>query len=289
MKKVYKLELEVTLEQAEEPKAIQSARNHYLASGGEKARVDGKREAWRDIPAEEAVPDVVNAIMELIGGRAELEHAGIEVVSVSCAESKSKEPHPECDVSPAEAPEANELEVDRGDPPGLDEVETGMYLCRWPNGEFSLVKAETRRDALIQLDEWAGAHPSFLLALDSCMVDFRLNDLGEIELNELGEDTERVIWEQFYPELDRVLSNPKLALHGDKKHDREAKNQIRRAVRIERMRLWRNQPESLPAKTEAGRRLQKQMGTVGPVADYYIEQRAKRILESDAGENGKPN
>lgn len=96
-------------------------------------------------------------------------------------------------------------------------------------------------------------------------------------------------WEQCYPELDRVLTNPKLALHGDQKHDREAKNQIRRAVRRERTRLWNNHPESLPAKTEAGRRFQKQMGTVGPVADYYIEQRAKRILESEGGENGKPN
>ena len=59
------------------------------------------------------------------------------------------------------------------------------------------------------------------------MVDFRLNDVGGIELNEFGEETERVIWEQCYPELDRVLSDQKLALRGDRDHDREARNQIR--------------------------------------------------------------
>jgi uncharacterized membrane protein YccC len=108
-------------------------------------------------------------------------------------------------------------------------------------------------------------------------------------INELGEETERGIWEQCYPELDRVLSNLRLALRGNQEQDRGIKNQIRRAVRRERSRLWKNQPESLPAKTEAGRRLQNQMRMAGPVADYYIEQRAKQILESEAGENGKPN
>jgi len=180
-------------------------------------------------------------------------------------------------------------EIGQHDDFHLDEFQTGMYLCRWPNGEFSLVKAETQRDALVRLDEWAGAHPSFLAPLDTCMVDFRLNDRGEIVLNEFGEETERVVWEHCYPGLDRVLSNPKLALTGNRKHDREAKNQIRRAVRHERTRLWKTQPECPPAKTDAGRRFQDRMRTVGPVADYYIEQTAKEILESDAGEHGKPN
>jgi hypothetical protein len=31
------------------------------------------------------------------------------------------------------------------------------------------------------------------------------------------------------------------------------------------------------------------MGTTGPVADHYVELAAKRILESDTGEDGKPN
>ena len=208
MRKVYKLELEVTLEEAEEQKAIQAARNHFLARGGGKTPVDSKGETWRDIPAEEACSDVVDAIIELTGDNVELEEAGIEVVSLSCVEPKSKDVRTECDESGAEAPKKEELEVGCDNAPGLDDVETGMYLCRWPNGEFSLVKAETRRDALIQLDEWVGAHPSFLFALDTCMVDFRLTDLGKIELNEFGEETERLIWEHCYPELDQRSIRP---------------------------------------------------------------------------------
>lgn len=37
MRKVYKLEVEVRLEEAEEQKAIQSARDHYLARGWRKS------------------------------------------------------------------------------------------------------------------------------------------------------------------------------------------------------------------------------------------------------------
>jgi hypothetical protein len=76
----------------------------------------------------------------------------------------------------------------------LDEFETGAYLCRWPNGDFSLVTANTRRETLVQLDDWNVAHPSQLFPLEFCMVDFRLNDLGEIEFKQFGEETEDLIW-----------------------------------------------------------------------------------------------
>jgi hypothetical protein len=290
MKRVYKLEVEVTLEEAEEQKAIQVARDRYLSRRGKTtAPVDDPGQIWRDIPAEQAVSDALEAIMELVGSDPGLDEAGIEVVSLSSEEAKSKILDSEYSTNSAVPPETENSQIGHHDDFELDEFETGMYLCRWPNGEFSLVKAETQRDALVQLDEWAGAHPSFLAPLYTCMVDFRLNDRGEIELNEFGEETERVVWEHCYPGLNRILSNPKLALTGNRKHDREAKNQIRRAVRHERTRLWKNQLESPPAKTDAGRRFQEQMRTVGPVADYYIEQTAKEILESEAGENGKPN
>jgi hypothetical protein len=38
-----------------------------------------------------------------------------------------------------------------------------------------------------------------------------------------------------------------------------------------------------------GKRLQASMGTTGPVADHYVKLAAKRILESEVGEDGKPN
>ena len=44
-----------------------------------------------------------------------------------------------------------------------------------------------------------------------------------------------------------------------------------------------------PARTEVGRELQKRLGTVGVVADHYVEIAAKEILRGKAGEKGKPS
>src|SRR5437763_1921748 len=53
----------------------------------------------------------------------------------------------------------------------LDEFETGVYVCRWPNGDFSMLTASSRRDAIIALDEWGAAHPSYLHPVNSFMAD----------------------------------------------------------------------------------------------------------------------
>jgi hypothetical protein len=171
----------------------------------------------------------------------------------------------------------------------LEEFETGLYLCRWPNGEFSLIKAEDRNDAVVQLDEWAGAEPAWLIPLETCMVDFHLNDHGEIELGEFAEETGEFIREKCYPELERVLSSEDVLKHRSGKRNRETANRIRRAVERERNRLWHAQKEGTPAKTAIGRELQKRLGTVGPVADQYVEFAADQILRTKGGERGKPN
>ena len=80
--KTYKLELEVALDEADEQKIIAAARDHYHATGHAQAPVGADGQTWRNISAEEAIPDAVEAIMELIGGDATLEEAGIEVVSI---------------------------------------------------------------------------------------------------------------------------------------------------------------------------------------------------------------
>jgi hypothetical protein len=171
----------------------------------------------------------------------------------------------------------------------LEEFETGLYLCRWPNGEFSVVKAEDRKDAVVQLDQWAGAEPAWLVPLETCMVDFRLNDRGEIELDEFGEETGEFIWDKCYPELDQMLSSAGVSKDRNGERNGETANKIRRAVEHERKRLWHTQEERTPAKTAIGRELQKRLGTVGPVADQYVEFAADQILRAKGGEKGKPN
>jgi hypothetical protein len=138
----------------------------------------------------------------------------------------------------------------------------------------------------VELDEWDVAHPSQLFPLESCMVDFRLNDLGEIGLKQFGEETEDLIWETSYPELHALLSQ--MARDGSE-YTAEVKESIRQAVRHERTRLWKNQPDSPPAETEIGRNLQNRLGTAGPVADYYVQEMATRILKSTDDKGRKPN
>lgn len=290
MKKTYKVELEITLDETLESQAIQVARDYYQSSGGAQEPLGKSGRRVREIRLDEFVSNAQDAIRELAPANEWFKKAGIEVVGVSCGEPEvdkgeqaqhgSGEPG-----QPYEGPDPEEgtsADVD------LDECETGMYLCRWPNREFSLVMASTRREALIELDEWAPGHPGQLFPMESCMLDFGLNEEGEIQFNEFGEDTEAFIWETAYPVLDEVRYSEAL-MGPDGQYTPEGKELIRKAVEQERARLWENQPKGPEAETEAGKQLQKELGMAGPVADYHIQETARRILESKPRKKGKPN
>jgi len=80
-----------------------------------------------------------------------------------------------------------------------------IYLCRWPNGEFSVVSAKTKSDAIELLDEWGNAEQASLTRMPDCMFDFRLDDDGQIELADIGEATYDHILRTCYPELEKTL------------------------------------------------------------------------------------
>jgi hypothetical protein len=65
-----------------------------------------------------------------------------------------------------------------------------IYLCRWPNGDFSIVNAKSKDNAIEMLDEWGNAEQAFISRMADCMLDFRLGDNGRIELANMGESTE---------------------------------------------------------------------------------------------------
>ena len=69
----------------------------------------------------------------------------------------------------------------------------------------------------------------------------------------------------------------------------KSKESIRHAVEHERERLWKNQPAHPLAETEAGKALQKQLRTTGPVADHYVQEMAHRLLNSMDDKSEKPN
>ena len=264
MKKVYEIKVALVIDDEHRQAIIDQAKRCYTQSGGAATVDDDGTE--HPISADEAIQSIGDALMELIQS-----HPAFD-----------GEATPACDEIDACAVAEAEDEDD-----DLDECEADAYLCRWPNGDFSIVSAPTKRHAILELDEWAGAHPSQVYPLDSFKADFGLTDEGDIVLHEFGEETRNFIWDTCYPELREVLSSDNVTDDsGDFKpggHERVAE-----AVQQERKRLWDNQPADTP-KTELGKRIAREMGTSATVADHYVEQTAKHILESDEGGDGKPN
>jgi hypothetical protein len=158
-----------------------------------------------------------------------------------------------------------------------------VYLCRWPNGEFSIVSARTKDDAIALLDEWGNAEQASLTRMSDCMFDFRLREDGQTELAGIGEATEEYIMETCSPELQKALN----ATEGTDSEG--SRKQIREAVEHERTRLCDNQPAVKPAATELGREIQKQLGAPSVVVDRIVQRVASKRLKSKEGEGKKPN
>ena len=163
-----------------------------------------------------------------------------------------------------------------------------IYLCRWPNGEFSIVSAKTKSAAIEMLDEWGNAEQAALTRMPDCMFDFRLGDDGQIELADIGEATQDCIMETCYPELDKAFD----AAEWDKDgvgYSAKGNEQIREAVEVERKRLWINQPPAKQADTGLGREIQKQTGAPSVLVNRMVREAAKKRLESNRCEAEKPN
>lgn len=163
-----------------------------------------------------------------------------------------------------------------------------MYLCRWPNGEFSIVSAATKDDAIVMLDEWGNAEQASLKRMPECMFDFRLREDGEIELADIGEATHDFIMETCYPELDKALSTVEWQDDG-LTFSANGQKQIRDAVERERTRLWSSQPPAKEAETELGRDIQRQTGAPSVLVDRIVRQAGTKRLQCKEAEGKKPN
>ena len=161
-----------------------------------------------------------------------------------------------------------------------------MYLCRWPNGEFSVVSARTKGDAIVMLDEWGNAEQASLTRMADCMFDFRLGDEGRIELTDIGDATEEFIMDNCYPELQEALS---IAESDDPENTLKYQEQIHAAVQRERTRLWDDQPPPKSPETQMGRDIQKQLGAAGVLVNRIMREVGDKRLKSKEGEGKKPN
>ena len=79
-----------------------------------------------------------------------------------------------------------------------------VYLCRWPNGDFSVVSAANKDVAIELLDEVGNAEGCPIVTIKEFMVHFGLTDSGELEFQSYGETTENRIMEWGYPVLDEA-------------------------------------------------------------------------------------
>ena len=82
-----------------------------------------------------------------------------------------------------------------------------IFLCRWPNGDVSILSARNKDDAIEALDEFDNAdHAEISQLKEQFLVDFRLKDDGQLELNEFGESTLNEIMETAFSKLEKTQS-----------------------------------------------------------------------------------
>ena len=148
-----------------------------------------------------------------------------------------------------------------------------VYMCRWENGEVSFVSAKSKKDACFLLDEFGDAELQDVHLVKDFMVSFRLTDVGEVELSEIGEETDDLFHDRIYPVLGRVKME---VCAGRDDATAEGKRRIREAVQKERTRLAGTMKPHL-SKDPVGRRLQVKLMMSSAVADRHVEiARAKR-------------
>jgi hypothetical protein len=159
-----------------------------------------------------------------------------------------------------------------------------VFLCRWPNSDFSIVFARNKEHAIELLDEVGNADGCPIRQISDCLINFTLNDDGEVALCEegvdrFGEGTDNAIMEFCYPALDAEYDR---IFEEHRKEPEEARlipelaQRVRSAVETERTRV--PQPERKQPQTERGKAIAKQLDAPASVIDDRMRDAATTIL-----------
>jgi hypothetical protein len=132
-----------------------------------------------------------------------------------------------------------------------------IFLCRWQDGNFSVVNATSKDHAVELLDEFANAEGCSLMAIKDFMAHFRLTDEGDFALESYGEVTLNQIMDLGYPVLNKTFQAEEPA--------KESRKGIRLAVCVERERLLPGKIKE--PKTLAGRLINAAIDMPGTMAD----------------------
>ena len=159
-----------------------------------------------------------------------------------------------------------------------------VFMCRWPNGDFSFVSARSKSEAIETLDEIANAEGCPLSVVRDFMVHFRLEEDGTFEHEGFGEVTENTIWKD-YPILDETFTRIFEENEGGQL-TREHMQVIGEAVGKERERVKARKMKQ-PA-THLGQEIKKVMDVPTSMIERELKKKAMEKLK-EFKPKGKPS
>ena len=165
-----------------------------------------------------------------------------------------------------------------------------LFLCRWPNGDCSVVWARNKEDAIEELDQVGNAEGCPITPVHEFQIHFALTDRGELALERLGDRTGPEIVACAYPALDRALADA----YGDGACDNyedlppDRRAAIARAVEEERRRIDVDQSQTPEPLTELGRDIKQQMDLPTVLIDRAVRHAATKTLKRVRG-HAKPS
>ena len=82
-----------------------------------------------------------------------------------------------------------------------------LFLCRWLNGDCSVVWARSQDDAIVELDQVANAEGCPIAEVQTFQLHLTLTDRGDLVLEGFGEGTKEEMVSLAYPVLDQALQD----------------------------------------------------------------------------------
>ena len=165
-----------------------------------------------------------------------------------------------------------------------------LFLCRWPNGDCSVVLARTKDDAIIELDQVGNAEGCPMTQVRTFQIHFALTDQGDLALEQFGEGTKEDVISWAYPLLENALAD---AYPGGGYETYESlppnrRAAIARAVEQERKRLDLNETATTEPQTELGRDVKSRTDMPAILIDRLVRKGATKKLKNFKG-RGRPS
>ena len=156
----------------------------------------------------------------------------------------------------------------------------GLYLCRWENGDFSVIQANNKDHALKLL--MRGSQRGRItpdIRSEISVAHFRLKDNGMIELEEFGEEFGEHIRERVHPVLGGLGISP---------CDASPTEKVKIKAAVQQEREWLKARPAPDPDTELGKQIKSQLDLPTAVVNRHVRGVAKEVLR-DAKPKGKPN